>query len=135
MKVLDLEMFEGSLPLYAAARKVEEVFSQADHHFQSKGAIAFAVPMIDFLANQTDVAIVFGHGVMVDHQWNEAETTACINRVLADGRFTNWFGSWMVADGTEYMKANAILKADMPNQKVYVFIPDIPVLPLAKILS
>lgn len=135
MKVLDLDRFTGKLALYAAARKVEEVFSQVDPHMQRNGQIAFSVPMIEFYANSTDVEIVCGKGAMVDHQWDEAETTACINRVLSSAEFSNWFGGWMVADGTEYMKKHAVLKSDMPDQNIFIFIPEIPVLSLQQILS
>ena len=135
MKVLDLDKFTGKLALYAAARKVEEVFSQVDQHMQRNGAIAFHIPMIEFYANANDVRIVFGDGAMVDHQWDEAETTNCINRVLASPEFANWFGGWMVADGTEYMKKHAVLKSDIPEQKIFIFIPEIPVLSLQQILS
>ncbi|AXG66701.1 hypothetical protein JA13_298 [Dickeya phage vB_DsoM_JA13] len=135
MKVLDLDKFKGTLAQYAAARKVEEIFSQVDQHMQRNGAIAFTVPMDEFFANGSDVEIVCGQGAMVDHLWDEAETTACINRVLASPEFANWFGGWLVADGTEYMKKHAVLKSEMPDQKIFVFIPEIPVLSLKQILS
>lgn len=135
MKVLDLDKFKGTLAQYAAARKVEEIFSQVDQHMQRNGTIAFTVPMDKFFANGSDVEIVCGQGAMVDHHWDEAETTACINHVLASPEFANWFGGWMVSDGTEYMKKHAVLKSEIPDQKIFIFIPEIPVLSLKQILS
>lgn len=135
MKILTLDRFASSIDLYVAARKTEEIFSQTDKIFNDRGAMAFSVPMSAFVPTYNDICCVAGAGANVDHQFDEATMTACINQVLADSYFTNWFGAWMVADGTHYMKHHAHLKEDVPTEKVFLFIPEIPAMPLGKILE
>lgn len=135
MKILDISKFKTSFVLYAAALKVEEIFSKADSVFQSRGTINFYIPCEEFVPNYSHIYEVAGQGVWIEYNYNENEIREAIETVLKDPNFVNYFGSWVVANGTDYVKRNVQLKADIPVSNVFLFMFDQPIVSYVNILE
>lgn len=121
MKVLNLNDFKSSYELHTAARRLSELFEELDPKFAVTGKIPFSVPVTDFIVSPQDLIAVSGDQP-ISHSYSSASCFEAVQAVLRNDKFVNAYGTWMVAEGTDYMMRMANSMRDVPRCPQYVFI-------------
>lgn len=135
MVIFNNVKYQQNICMFACSKALDEIFNAADDKIQDRGAIAFSVPLsyIHKAVEELPEGNTFGNHSITEYNFNEVVET--LNTLVNVGKFANFYGAWIVADGTEYLKKHVHLKQDIPTEPTIVFIPEPAVIKLDELLS
>jgi len=117
------------------ALALDDIFGRVDHFMQDRGTIAFSVPLEQIHGYQSQLPDDHPFGAHTIQEYSYLEVIGTIVELLAYPKFHNFYGGWMVADGTNFLKTHVTLKKDLPTGPTLVFIPESPVLSFLEIME
>lgn len=115
------------------ALALDDIFGSVDSTMQDRGTIAFSVPLEKIQSYQSQLPADHPFGAHTIQEYSYLEVIGTLVELLAYPKFANFYGGWMVADGTHFLKTHVTLKKDLPTGPTLVFIPESPVLTFSEI--